>query len=221
MTPKINLLPYRATRRKAIVQRFYAFLAVSAVVGFGAIAVVHTYYGLQISSQTSRNERLEKEIKLLDGQIEEIKKLKEETAAMLSRKQVVESLQANRSRAVMLFNQVVQPPPGIFYKAVSQKKDIVTLNGFAQSNTFVSNLIRQVETSDIFNSPKLVETKKVTVGGAQLIEFTLQAKVIDLAKLAAERQKAAAQAQGKGRGGKPAAGGAPANASAVPATPAK
>lgn len=192
-TVKINLLPYRAARRKAIAQRFYVFLGISSALALGLLVLVHMFFSLRSTTQESRNSFLENEIKTLDKQIDEIKRLREETAAMISRKQVVESLQANRSRAVLILNQIVQPPSGVFYKNIKQAGDAITLNGLAPSNTAVSALIKQIETSSILTEPKLVETKSVGIDGNRLIEFTLQAKTFDLAKIAAEKEKAAAR----------------------------
>lgn len=189
MSPKINLLPYRAERRKAIAQRFFIFLGVGAALALGVMVMVHSFYNFKITTQETRNNFLESSIQELDKKIDEIKRLQEETAAMIARKQVVESLQANRSRAVMLLNQIVQPPPGIFYRSVSQKGPGVTLTGIATTNTAVSSLIKQIEGSNILQAPKLVETKAITIEGAKLVEFTLQTTLIDLAKLAQEKDK--------------------------------
>ena len=191
MTPKINLIPYRSQHKKAIVQRFFAFVFVSVLAGFGVISLIHTFNVQEIENHMSRNRILEEENARLDKQIAEIKKLREETAAMISRKQVVESLQANRSRAVMLFNYISTPPEGIFYKNISQKGDQLSMEGYAQSNTYVSNLLRQVEGSTILQAPKLIETKRVTLSGEpEMVEFKIQATVLDLSKIHAAKQKA-------------------------------
>ena len=94
---RINLLPHREIRRKQQQKEFFFMLG--AVVGLG-IAIwfaVHTYLAGQLEEQQGRNGYLDSEIAALDKQIDEIKKLKEQTAALLQRKKVVESLQANRA----------------------------------------------------------------------------------------------------------------------------
>jgi type IV pilus assembly protein PilN len=189
-TPKINLLPYRDERKKAIQQRFVMFLGASLGAGALCVALVHGYFGMQASTQEERNTALTQDIALLDKEIEEIKKLREQIAAAVARKGVVESLQANRSRAVMILNHVVQPPANIFYRNVKQTGESIALNGFAPSNASVSALIKQIESSDILAEPKLVESKATSLDGALMIEFTINAKIIDLAKLAADQAKA-------------------------------
>lgn len=194
-TPLINLLPYREEQKKAIKNRYLVFLGVSFTIGIAIMTIIHSFYSMKMTTQETRNEVLTKDIATLDKQIDEIKKLKNEIAAAVARKQVVESLQANRSRAVMLLNQVAQPPANIFYRNVRQSGDNLSLNGLAPSNSSVSALLKQIDSSDIIFGPKLVESKAIAVDGVPMIEFTVNAKIVDLAKLANDKKNQAIKAQ--------------------------
>ena len=102
----------------------------------------------RIDNQNSRNALLKTEIAKLDEQIKEIDKLREQTQALLARKQVVETLQTNRTEAVHLLDQLVrQLPDGIYLRSVKQAGAKVTLIGYAQSNARVSTLMRNIEAS--------------------------------------------------------------------------
>jgi len=75
----------------------------------------------RIDNQEGRNQLLKSEIAKLDEQIKEIDKLREQTQALLARKQVVETLQTNRTEAVHLLDQMVrQLPDGIYLRSVKQ-----------------------------------------------------------------------------------------------------
>src|SRR5690606_16574333 len=105
-----------------------------------------TFFANQIENQTERNRYLQNEIAVLDKQIDEIKKLKEQTAALLARKRVVESLQTNRTETVRLLDQLVrQLPDGVYLKSVKQKGQVVDVVGYASSNARVSTLMRNFE----------------------------------------------------------------------------
>ena len=188
-TPRINLLPYRLEQKKNIRNRFLQFLGASLAIGTALIVLTHSFYSLQITTQDARNAVLKSEAEKLDKQIDKIKMLKEQIAAAVARKQVVESLQANRSRAVMILNQIAQPPANIYYKTVVQRGDAISITGIAPSNTSVSALIKQFETSDILYEPKLVETKTSTIDGNILVDFGINAKIVDLAKIAEDKRK--------------------------------
>ncbi len=124
--------------------------------------LVHVIFGAQIENQDSRNALLKTEIAKLDEQIKEIDKLREQTQALLARKQVVETLQTNRTEAVHLLDQMVrQLPDGIYLKSVKQAGAKVTMVGYAQSNARVSTLMRNIEASPWLVQPELVEIKSV------------------------------------------------------------
>jgi type IV pilus assembly protein PilN len=125
-----------------------------------------------------RNKYLESEIVLLDKQIDEIRKLKEQTQALLARKRVVESLQTNRTETVRLLDQLVrQLPDGVYLKAVKQTGQRVNVVGYATSNARVSTLMRNFEASPWLESPSLIEIKAVTVDNALLNEFNLNVTI--------------------------------------------
>ena len=175
---RINLLPHREMRRKRQQKHFFVMagvvVAVSAAVWFG----VHTYLSAQLDNQVARNRYLEQEIANLDKQIEEINKLKEQTAALLARKRVVETLQGNRAEVVHLLDQLVrQLPDGIYLKAVKQTGNSVRINGYTQSQARVSTLMRNLESSPYLESPVLVEIKASAVGTSRINEFTLNINI--------------------------------------------
>jgi type IV pilus assembly protein PilN len=193
---RINLLPHREIRRKQQQQQFFILLFGVLVIGAAVWFVVHTYLDEQHELQMSRNKYLQDEIVKLDKQIAEIQKLKDQTAALLARKRVVETLQGNRSEVVHLLDQLVrQLPDGVYLKSIKQSGPRVTINGFTQSQARVSTLMRNLESSPQLEDPGLVEIKAVTQGGLRINEFLLninitRAKVEDDAKKAAPRPAA-------------------------------
>ena len=193
---RINLLPHREIRRKQQQQQFFILLFGVLVIGAAVWFVVHTYLDDQHELQMSRNKYLQDEIVKLDKQIAEIQKLKDQTAALLARKRVVETLQGNRSEVVHLLDQLVrQLPDGVYLKSIKQTGPRVTINGFTQSQARVSTLMRNLESSPQLEDPGLVEIKAVTQGGLRINEFLLninitRAKVEDDAKKAAPRPAA-------------------------------
>ena len=171
---RINLLPHREIRRKQQQKEF--FIMLGAVMGLGATIWIatHSYLSGQLEEQTGRNTYLETEIASLDKQIEEIKKVQEQTTALLQRKKIVESLQANRAETVYLLDQLVrQLPDGVYLKSVQQKANKVSVNGFAQSNARVSTFMRNLESSPYLEKPSLVEIHAITDKTSRLSEFTL------------------------------------------------
>jgi type IV pilus assembly protein PilN len=173
-TARVNLLPHRAEKRKRAKQHFAIVSAGTAVVGLLIVGLVHSYFAERISEQQSRNTFLKSEIAKLDTEIAEINKLKEEIRALLARKQVIETLQADRAQTVHLLDELVkQMPEGVYLKSLTQKGGRISLVGYAQSNARVSTLMRNIETSRWLGAPELIEVKAATVEKKRVSEFNL------------------------------------------------
>ena len=151
---RINLLPHREQKRQARQRQFVSLSIGLAIMGLALVALGWVILGAQIESQEGRNALLKSEIAKLDEQIKEIDKLREQTQALLSRKQVVETLQSNRTEAVHVLDQMVrQLPDGIYLKSLKQVGAKITLVGYAQSSARVSTLMRNLDTSPWLRNP--------------------------------------------------------------------
>lgn len=175
---RINLLPWREERRKARRQQFFALsgliATLAALIWFVGYGAINGY----ISAQDGKNAFLKSEIAALDKGIQEIQRLKEQTDSLLSRKHIIESLQANRTETVHLFNELVRRvPEGVYLKSIKQTGAKINLVGYAQSNARVSTLMRNLEASPIMERPDLVEIKAATVGSRRLSEFNLNVTI--------------------------------------------
>lgn len=171
---RINLLPHREEKRKALRQQFFALSGLIAVLAILIVVMVHGVIAGYIGQQEGKNEFLKKEIAALDKEIDEIKRLKEQTNALLSRKGVIESLQGSRAESVQLFNELArQVPAGIYLKSLKQTGNKIGLAGYAQSNARVSTLMRNLEASPLLEKPDLVEIKSVTLSNRRYAEFNL------------------------------------------------
>ena len=165
----INLLPHREAARKRRRDVFNVTLGASALLGGLVAAAVFLWYQGALSAQQGTNSLLEKEIKKLDGQIKDIAGLEEEIAALRARQKAVEDLQSDRNLPVHLLTEIVnQLPDGIYVSKVAQADQVVTINGVAQSNERVSELLRNLaNNTPWFAKPELVEIVSGTVALSQ------------------------------------------------------
>ena len=197
---RINLLPHRELKRAARMRQFNFMLLGVAVLGALAVLLVYTVIAGMQENQDRRNKYLESETAKLDKQIEEIKKLKGQTQALLSRKSVVEALQSNRAQTVHLLDQLArQLPEGIYLKGIKQTGAKVNIQGYAQSNARVSTLMRNLDASPWIEAPVLVEIHAATVNGIRANEFSLN---VDLTQPKVEDSGAKIATTEKMKGGK-------------------
>lgn len=155
----INLLPHREAARKRRREAFYVVLGAAFVLGGGIAGGVFVGYQAKIAHQQDRNRFLQTEIARLDAQIKDIAALQSEIAALRARQQAVEDLQADRNLPVHLLNELVaQLPDGVYVNGMKQENQVVTLQGVAQSQERVSELLRNLSGNSAWiTQPELIE----------------------------------------------------------------
>ena len=161
----INLLPHREAARKRRKDLFNAGLGLSALAAGLLAGLVFLWFQSQISAQQEKNQMLQTEIKKFDVQIKDIAGLEAEIAALRARQQAVEDLQSDRNLPVHLLTELVrQLPEGVYVSSMRQDGQKVALQGVAQSNERVSELLRNLSNhSPWFSQPELVEIVAGTV----------------------------------------------------------
>jgi len=138
----------------------------------------------QSARQEARNLLLRDEIVRLEKQIKDIASLQADIAALRSRQQAVENLQADRSIPVHLLNELARlMPEGVYLTGLKQDGQTVLLTGVAQSNERVSELLRHLgQDSSWLRRPELGEivAGTVTLGlreQRRVANFTLRVTV--------------------------------------------
>lgn len=195
----INLLPHREAARKLRRDVFNASLVGSALIGVALAGLVFLWYQTQISAQQEKNQLLQTEIKRFDAQIKDIAGLEAEIAALRARQQAVEDLQADRNLPVHLLTELVrQLPDGVFIVSMKQENQLVTLQGVAQTNERVSELLRNLgNNTPWFSKPQLIEIVAGTLAltprdQRRVANFRIQVRLMRASE--AEKMRAAASA---------------------------
>lgn len=155
----INLLPHREAARKRRKDMFNASLGLSALAGGLIAGLIFLWFQSQISGQQDKNQILKGQITEFDRQIKDIAGLEAEIAALRARQQAVEDLQADRNMPVHLLTELVkQLPEGVYINNMRQEGQNVSLQGVAQSNERVSELLRNLSTQSAWlTRPDLIE----------------------------------------------------------------
>jgi type IV pilus assembly protein PilN len=156
----INLLPWRAERRKIRQREFFMQLAAAALAAVGLMLLWWLWMDMRIDNQNQRNAYLQDQIKQVDVRLEKIKDLEKVRSELLARKQIIEQLQANRSQMVHLFDELVKTiPTSARLTSIKQNGDQMVLNGVAQSNASVADYMRNIEASPWMGQADLSKTE--------------------------------------------------------------
>jgi len=180
----INLLPHREEKRKRRKIAYFAGLAAAAAIGLAGVGIWYLVLQQMTSAQQQRNEYLVGEIRKLELQIKDIATLRSEIESLKARQKAVEDLQIDRNVPVHVLNELVrQTPEGVYFTAVKQDGQVLSVSGIAQTNERVSELLRNTAyNSEWLVKPELVEIKALTVQTAnreqkRLFDFSVRVTV--------------------------------------------
>ncbi|MET1113717.1 MAG: PilN domain-containing protein [Comamonas sp.] len=161
----INLLPHREAARRRRKQLFQTTMLASFMAGLVIAGLIYSLLQNRIVAQQEKNGVLHAEIKVLEKQIGEIAGLENEITALRARQKAVEDLQSDRNLPVHLLHELVaQLPDGVYVTSLKQEDQVISMQGMAQSNERVSEMLRNLaENTPWFSKPELTEIVATTL----------------------------------------------------------
>ena len=194
---RINLLPWREEARRERQRQFLYSLMGTLVLGAILVLIVGLFFDQRISYQEARNQQIQIEINRLQQRINRIAELEKTRDRLLSRKQIIESLQASRSLTVELLDKLAKTiPVGVTLTTVRQQGSNLTLMGSSQANARVSAYLQSLEGMDLFVRPELqyVRTAQRPESRVETYEFAIQVKLDNTKNKDAESGEEAVEA---------------------------
>ena len=202
----INLLPHREAARKRRKEAFQATMFASFLIGLVIAGAIYWWFQMMITAQQEKNVYLQSEIKVLEEQIKEIATIEDEIAALKARQKAVEDLQSDRNLPVHLLTELVrQVPEGAYVTSIKQTDQVIAMQGMAQSNERVSEMLRNLtDNTPWLSKPELVEIVASNVALSareqrRVSSFNLRFRLMRTGEVhaAAQSASAASAAQGK------------------------
>jgi type IV pilus assembly protein PilN len=175
---RINLLPWREELRRERQRQFMLSTMMTAVLGVILVFVIGLVFDQKINHQQFRNNLIQSEINLLTARITRIEELEQTRSRLLSRKRIIEELQASRSLTVEMLDQMAKSiPVGVTLNTVRQQGMNVTFAGYSQSNARVSAYLQSLDRNDLFLTPDLGVVRIATrpPSTVEPYEFTINA----------------------------------------------
>ncbi len=174
----INLLPWREERREELKKEFLTLLAAVVIGAVALLFLADRTYNYWVDSQTSRNQYLQRNIDSLNKEVAEISELESKKEQLLDRMKIIQALQGNRPIIVRVFDELVRTvPDGVYYRNLTREKNMVKIEGTAESNNRVSSLMRKLDASDWFSNPNLIGVKANEAFGDQGNDFNLSVQI--------------------------------------------
>lgn len=184
---RINLLPWREELRQERQRQFMLSVLMTAVLGVVLVFLIGLVFDQKISYQNARNQTIQEEIGRLQARINRIRQLEQTRARLLSRKRIIEELQASRSLTVEMLDQLAKSiPVGLTLNSITQQGMNITLAGSSQSNARVSAYLQSLQENDLFLDPELsvvrVAVARNVLNPVEPYEFNIRVKLKASAK---------------------------------------
>lgn len=165
MTIEINLLPWREEVRARRSKRFYLALALMALIGLGGGYGMSWYYEQRLVEQQQRHQLITARTAELDRDIRSVSQYEEQVTTLKRQIEVFEQLQMGRPQTVHVFNALVESlEEGVYYSGLNRQGSQLRLTGLAEDNRRVSDQLRQLEASPVFDVPVLSEVETADNG---------------------------------------------------------
>jgi|TARA_B110000971_G_scaffold84189_1_gene86397 type IV pilus assembly protein PilN len=153
---QINLLPWRERLREERKREFVNILVGIVIIAGGLVLLVDRYMVGEIDAQSARNDFVRSEISILDDQVEEISQLRQQKEDIRARMSVITDLQGTRPLIVRMFDELVKTlPNGVYYQTVERVGERIAIDGVAESNAQITELLRNLDASGWFRDPDL------------------------------------------------------------------
>ncbi|GGI92438.1 PilN domain-containing protein [Shewanella gelidii] len=174
----INLLPWREEARE---KQKRDYIGILAGVFLGACLLVYlalNVIDLMTDDQRDRNAYLVSEIKLLDDQIAEIRKITKRKKDIERRTEIILNLQQARNLPTHVLDELVRiVPPGIYLSSIEKKGSLLWIQGRSESNNNVANMMRKVKTSQWLHDPNMQSIVSQNEQLRQLQHFSLKVSI--------------------------------------------
>jgi type IV pilus assembly protein PilN len=159
---RINLLPFRAARKKENIRRQISIFLLS----LAFLLIILFYYNFSLNSKIGNLDASIKTTKAALGKYEKINKeiaqIKKKLNNLKKKMAVMDTLEANRFVPVTLLDTMTQVivPKRMWFTRLNTKGGKVQISGVALDNTTVADFMIRLENSGLFNKVDLKTLKR-------------------------------------------------------------
>jgi type IV pilus assembly protein PilN len=153
---RINLLPFRAARKKENVRRQVSVFVLSLVLVLIVLGWIHFYLQSKQKKLSTNVAEVKKELQLYKKKDREIRELRQKLKTLERRKSVIEGLEAKRFKPVHVLDVLTQKVvrERMWLNKLALRGNRMELTGIAIDNNTVANFMDNLETIPKIKSPK-------------------------------------------------------------------
>ena len=177
---RINLLPFRAARKKENIRRQLMVYGLSVVLLFCIMGYTFFYLTSTLSGLKEDQKRIEDELKTYEKTIKSIAELEKKIKEIRAKLEVIRELEKNKTGPVHLLDEIAMavPKEKLWLSSMKENKGNLTLTGTAMDNETVALFMTNLEQSEYISTVDLQSAKLRTIPEYKLnvADFVLEAK---------------------------------------------
>lgn len=172
---RINLLPFRAARKKENIRRQVSIFFLS----FFFVIVVLFYYNINLGGRITKLkdsvDYTQKEVIKYKKITKEIEEIKKKLAILKKKTEVIKMLEKNRFEPVDLLDTMTKKviAKRMWFTKLETKEKQVNIDGIALDNKTVADFMTRLESTGLFGSVKLNKIQQKMIKGSNLKDFQI------------------------------------------------
>lgn len=199
---RINLLPFRAARKKENVRRQVSIVLLSIFL----VILVMLYFNISLKNKIgaldAKVESTKKQIALVEKQAKEVDRIKKEFDKLKKKIRVIKNLETNRKASIRLLDNMtkmvvektsiseldesegkdIEPEKRLWFTSFSAKGNDINIKGIALDNKTVADFMTRLEVSGIYKNVNLKTLKQEKVNRLKLKSFEITCTRVPLKK---------------------------------------
>jgi type IV pilus assembly protein PilN len=185
---RINLLPFRSTRKKENIRRQLSIFLLS--LAFAVVAIFGIYFLLssQVDDLNSRIASTQAELEKYDKINREIEEIKKKLDNLNKKLTVIRELEVSRYEPVRLMDTLAQViiEKRMWFTALDAKADVVSISGVAMDDKTVADFMVRLEGSGLFSLVSLKTLRQVEIQKTNLKSFEISCQKKPIIKTSEE-----------------------------------
>jgi len=177
---RINLLPFRAARKKENIRRQLMIYGLSVVCIFCLMGLAFIHLTGTLSDLKKKKEDIEVELKSHEQTIRRIAELEKKIKEIRAKLDVIRELEKNKTGPVHLLDEIAMavPKEKLWLSSMKESRGTLTLTGTAMDNETVALFMTNLEKSDYVSGVDLQSAKLRTLPDYKLnvADFVLECK---------------------------------------------
>jgi len=206
---RINLLPFRAARKKENIRRQVSIVLLSLFL----VILVMVYFNISLKNKIkdldAKVESTKKQIARVEKQAKEVDRIKTEFDKLNKKIEVIQNLEITRKASVHLLDNMtkmvvektsiseldksegrdIKPEKRLWFTNFSAKGNNINIKGIALDNKTVADFMTRLEISGIYKNVNLKTLSQKMVNKLKLKSFEITCKKVPLKKKVVSKKK--------------------------------